>query len=302
MATYQQYSEVVAAYGHTLPPPEQPEVNRIGIALLYAAIGVALGTMTGTGVAVATTQPGGIAGLAHHLTLPSFTGIAHPSAPVVAHTATAPAPASTQASQATSVAPVPVQAQAATPAVAAAPIQASVAAPAPAPVAAKTAHAPVEHTSLLARVIAPSTVEASVDAKALQVAAVNPRQASTPAVRHLDASQHTAIAAHKSAVKLAGLHMSAALPVPSVVPVSLDEQVAPAVFFSEGDVTVVDYDSTLDTILTNDGRTFAIGSTVAMSTAAPWSDYRSNVHYRCDQGGKCTITRSGVIALNAKQI
>ena len=312
MATYQQYSEVVAAYGHTLPPPEQPEVNRIGIALLYAAIGVALGTMTGTGMAVVSQQPGGVTGWAHRLTLPNFSApkSVNPSAPVVAHTTTAPAPSATPTVQANAIAPAapaPVQAQTAAPVVSAT-VQAKITAPAPAPAVAKAAPAPVAHTSLLASVIAPSTVEASVDTKALQTTsssrtgAVNPRLASAPVVHQQDAPVNAATATRKPAVNVATMHTPAALPIPSVVPVSLDEQLAPAVFYSEGDATVVDYDSSLNTILTSDGRTFVIGSTVAMSTATPWGDYRSNVHYRCDQGGKCTLTRSGVIALNAKQI
>jgi hypothetical protein len=309
MATYQQYSEVVAAYGHTVPPPEQLQVNRVGIALLYAAIGVALGTMTGTGVAVASMQPGGVTGWAHRLSVPNFSGSAHnPSAPVVAHTAPAPAPA--QVLQAKAVAPVaPAPAVEAKTAVSA-PVEARTAAPAPvvakaiAPVAAPSS---VAHTGVLARVLASSVVEASVDIKALQTpvtaqhAAVNPRLATAPAVRHLDAGLNT-LPAHKPTVKLAMLHTPAALPIPSVVPVSLDDQVAPVIFYSEGDASVVDYDGSLDTILTSDGKTFVVGPTVAMSTATTWDDYRANIHYRCDQGGKCTLTRNGVIALGAKQI
>jgi hypothetical protein len=305
MATYQQYSEVVAAYGYPLPPPEQPQVNRIGVALLYAAIGVALGTMTGTGMAVVSMQPGGVVGWAHRLTLPNFSGAAKtaqtaaqvPAAPVVAQTKTAPAPAPTQTMQAKTTAPVapaPVQAKAVTPALAA-PVHARATAPAETLAAAKAAApAPAVHPGLLARVFSPSTVEASVDTRALQApaathpAAVNPRTASAPV--------------KKPAVSLATLSTATALPIPSVVAVSLDEEVKPAAFYSEGDATVVDYDGTLGTILTNDGRTFIIGPTVTMSTATSWNDYRANVHYRCDQGGKCTLTRNGVIALNAKLI
>jgi len=298
MATYQQYSEVVAAYGHTLPPPEQPEISRVGVALLYAAIGVALGTMTGTGMAVVSTQPGGFTGFAHRLTLPSFgtAKIAHPSAPVVAHTTATSAPAAAQSAPAQSAA-------ATTPAT----VQSTITAPAPV-VAATVTASPATHTSLISRVLASSTVEASVDTRALHTistsrsSAANPQLATAPAVHRQGAVLHTTTAARKPAVKLAALGTSSALPVPAVVPVSLDEQVTPAIFYSEGDTTVVDYDSALGTILTNDGRTFEIGPTVAVSTATSWNDYRSNVHYRCDQGGKCTITRSGVIALNAKQI
>src|ERR1700744_252053 len=57
MATYHQYSEIVAAYGYRLPPPPPPQTSRVGLALLYAAIGVALGTFTGTALAVASLPP-----------------------------------------------------------------------------------------------------------------------------------------------------------------------------------------------------------------------------------------------------
>jgi hypothetical protein len=57
MATYHQYSEIVAAYGYRLPPPPPPQASRVGLALLYAAVGVALGTFTGTALAVATLPP-----------------------------------------------------------------------------------------------------------------------------------------------------------------------------------------------------------------------------------------------------
>jgi hypothetical protein len=297
MATLDQYSEVVAAYGYTLPPPPKAQTNRMVLGLLYAAIGTALGTMTGTGMAVVSMQPGGAAAWAHHLSLPDFSSAVKTphaaSAPVVAHHATpAPAPATVVAH---AVIAAPAQA-------APAPVKAASAAPA--------AAAPVAHPGIFARVVTPSVVEASVDTAALDHqfashhAATKARLAVAPVVHHQAAlALASASSPNAPPAKLASLALSAAVPVPSVEPVSLDDEVKPAaIFYSEGDATVVDYDSALDTILTNDGRTFVVGPTVAMSSAASWDDYRSNVHYRCDQGGKCTITRSGVLALNAKQI
>jgi hypothetical protein len=291
MATLDQYSEVVAAYGYTLPPPPKAQTNRLGLALLYAAIGTALGTMTGTGMAVVSMQPGGAAGWAHHLNLPDFSSpakMAHaPSAPVVAHATPAPASAVVVAHAATATAPVQA---------AAIHVQAAVAAPA--------------HPGILARVITPSVVEAGVDAAPLdreltaRREAVKARLAVAPVVHH-HAALVLASASSPNAppVKLAALRMPSAVPAPTVEPDSLDDEVRPAaIFYSEGDAAVVDYDASLDTILTDDGRSFVIGPTVAMSSAASWSDYRSNVHYRCDQGGKCTLTRNGVVALSAKQI
>jgi hypothetical protein len=301
MATLQQYSEVVAAYGYTLPPPAQPQTNRLGLALLYAAIGAALGTMTGTTMAVVTMQPAA-APWAHHLSLANFTGAvktapaAHAiSAPVVAHATPAPSVAH--------AAPAPVPA---------APVMAAKAVATPAPAA--SAPAVVVHASqpgILSRIMPSSVVEASVDTKAVQRElevhhpAAHARLALAPAV-HRNSAVATLDSASKPATpgaEFASIRTLDAVPVPAVVPVNLDEQVRqPAIFFSEGDATVVDFDSTLGSILTDDGRTFVLGATVAMSSATSWNDYRANVHYRCDQGGKCTLTRNGVIALNAKLI
>lgn len=83
---------------------------------------------------------------------------------------------------------------------------------------------------------------------------------------------------------------------------SLDNDAKPSGFYSEGDLTVADYDATAGTIQTDDGRTFALGNTVSASNATPWENYRSNVHYRCGQDGSCLLVRAGVIASNARLI
>ncbi len=83
---------------------------------------------------------------------------------------------------------------------------------------------------------------------------------------------------------------------------SLDDDAKPSGFYSEGDLTVADYDATAGTIQTDDGRTFALGNTVSSSNATPWENYRSNVHYRCGQDGSCLLVRAGVIASNARLI
>jgi hypothetical protein len=71
-------------------------------------------------------------------------------------------------------------------------------------------------------------------------------------------------------------------------------------FVIEGDVTVADYDASLGTIETHEGKTFIIGSTLAEGNAVPWQDYRANLHYRCDQSGTCTLMRAGVVVPNAR--
>jgi hypothetical protein len=83
---------------------------------------------------------------------------------------------------------------------------------------------------------------------------------------------------------------------------SLDGDARPAVFYSEGDLTITDYNAANGTIETIDGRTFVLGLTVSTADATGWEDYRSSIHYRCSQDGSCTLTRSGVVAPNARLI
>jgi hypothetical protein len=80
------------------------------------------------------------------------------------------------------------------------------------------------------------------------------------------------------------------------------EDVKPAVTYSEGDITVEGYDAEVGTIQTSDGRTFSVGETVSMGQVTPWEDYRANVHYRCEQGGSCVLQRAGAVSVNAHQI
>jgi hypothetical protein len=71
-------------------------------------------------------------------------------------------------------------------------------------------------------------------------------------------------------------------------------------FVIEGDVTVVDFDASAGTIETHEGKRFVIGTKMAQNNAIPWEDYRSNLHYRCDQAGSCTLMRAGVVVPNAR--
>ncbi len=73
-------------------------------------------------------------------------------------------------------------------------------------------------------------------------------------------------------------------------------------FYIEGDLNVVDYDAITGTIETSDGRIFVVGTTVAASNATPWGEYRSNLHYRCSRTGSCALSRAGAIAPNARLI
>jgi hypothetical protein len=73
-------------------------------------------------------------------------------------------------------------------------------------------------------------------------------------------------------------------------------------FYSEGDLTVADYNAEEGTIQTSDGRTFELGETVSMGNTVAWDQYRSNVHYRCEQDGSCVLQRDGVVTINSRQI
>ncbi len=58
MATYLPFSDVVAAYGYRQPPPSRQRANLYMLALAYVVVGGALGTVAGTGVAMASFHSG----------------------------------------------------------------------------------------------------------------------------------------------------------------------------------------------------------------------------------------------------
>jgi hypothetical protein len=72
------------------------------------------------------------------------------------------------------------------------------------------------------------------------------------------------------------------------------------VFMVEGDATVSDFDASTGMVETRDGKTFSIGKAITASYANSWQDYFGHVHYRCDPGGNCTLSRAGVVVPNAK--
>jgi hypothetical protein len=80
------------------------------------------------------------------------------------------------------------------------------------------------------------------------------------------------------------------------------EEAKSSTFYSEGDITVQNYDAALGTIETTDGRTFELGETVTTGNTVAWDQYRANVHYRCEQGGSCVLQREGAVTVNSKQI
>ena len=82
----------------------------------------------------------------------------------------------------------------------------------------------------------------------------------------------------------------------------LDAAAKPAALYTEGDLTVADFDATDGTLQASDGRIFVLGTTIAASYATSWDSYHSLVHYRCDQSGSCVLMRAGAVAPNARLI
>jgi hypothetical protein len=95
-----------------------------------------------------------------------------------------------------------------------------------------------------------------------------------------------------------------AAPAPSKEPISSTEvalaevPVATPVFMIEGDATVADYDATTGLVETHEGKSFSVGTSVGASSS--WDDYSGHVHYRCDPGGNCTLSRAGVVVPHAR--
>jgi hypothetical protein len=318
MATYHQYSEIVAAYGNRMPPPSRPQGPRLTLPFVYAAIGAVLGTFTGTAAAVISLQPG-VDSVASHLSLASFTrtgsrihSIANAGQqPVIQNHG------NSQTAHAAQPAATPVTSQAA-PTVQALTVQKYTPASSqiahldkpsaiPSHVQSQTAHAaqtaPVK-TAVKLAVTASAPASIKVAAKAAVTAAALTASAS-PAKTAIPAAHKPVLPVQLAAdsVPAQTLDTTSVTPAPiAAEPLDLDSGAKVQLFYSEGDATVASYNAAGDTIETDDGRTFVVGTTVSVSSATSWDDYHANVHYRCDQNGHCTLTRMGVIALNARLI
>ena len=67
----------------------------------------------------------------------------------------------------------------------------------------------------------------------------------------------------------------------------------PFVLGIQGDATVASYDVATGVVETYEGSSFVLDKTGGDSNAISWQDFPFNVHYRCDQGGSCTMNRHG---------
>jgi hypothetical protein len=272
MAIREDSSKVIAA--HELPAP-RALVLRSLMPVLYAGMGVALGTLTGLSLTL-ISAPSGIQ--------PVFHAATPASASVSVTTASQIAPLTTNESYspAAEVRVAEVRTD-----------QADVAASASAKLAASTTL-----TSFAEKAQRKPKAQIA-PGKALPIEQ-NPVPERAPAVRR---QPHSLIHpfARQARPVLASLQVSDSVDM-SVQPVHQDETNNPSQFYTEGDLTVAGYDATEGTIETSDGRTFVIGASVSMANATSWDDYRSNVHYRCDEDGSCMLARAGVVAPNARAI
>jgi hypothetical protein len=247
-------------WAHRMPSSPRSPLFRLAIPMLYAAMGISLGTLAGVCAAFATVPAG-------------------------AQTATRQNPGSDAAANSQLAAAVPAVANPSTP-----------------------SSDPVESKANQATSVDSSTNPPTRERRPAEALAVSSPE---PVVQSNQANQSASVEqSHtKSAARPEDLSTNAELASAPVAPsVSLDEQSSAADeakssgFYSEGDLTVADYDATAGTIETSDGRTFVIGTTVGVSNASSWQDYRSNVHYKCGQNGSCMLTRQGAVAPNAKLI
>jgi hypothetical protein len=290
-----------------MPTAPQVELARLALPMLYAVMGISIGTLAGASIAL-TTQPTG-----NSMVYYSPTPDNPPSNSNVTEAAAVPV-----------VNSAPVQSL-----VDSAPVQ-SVVNSAPVQSFVNSAPAPIQNA------LSAALVRTSADA-AMPSFTIG-RSATTRADSGITHSHHEVKAGHRPASELAPFKIPTverntelriapenrtdrpvAHPVtkpvrkvlasaPLVLPGSFGGQPnfgdnpVVSTFYTEGDLQVAAYDASTGTIQSSDGRTFAVGPTVSLSTAIPWSDYQGDVHYRCAADGSCTLIRPGVVASNARLI
>jgi hypothetical protein len=92
------------------------------------------------------------------------------------------------------------------------------------------------------------------------------------------------------------------LPKPPPPPPKKAQKPAPKVspFYIEGDDAFVAYDPSTGLIEALSGRHFVIDKTSADAAALKSVDLPVTVHYKCDQGANCTITRAGANPVHSR--
>lgn len=280
MATCNDSPEVATAYGDTLPGASKPWFSRLTFPLLYAAIGLSLGTATGTAAATVTTPVGAQTKFndsrqdSIQASATGFELAVSPRASTVLKANFQPATV------------VYVAANTGKPAT-------------------DSGHSTANQVPTGA---SPGIPAVTVDpSPAIQTAPdktpaeeKNPTHPSAPAEKHLTKPFAYPLA-HSARKELASVPEGA----PAAMGgkrLNLGDDAKPSGSLVEGDLTVADYNAKAGTIEICDGRTFAVGSTVSISGAPSWNEYRSDLHHRCGQDGSCTLTRAAVAALNTKLV
>lgn len=269
MADYCETPEIVASYENGALVLPTPSHLRITLPVIYAGVGIALGILTGTSLAL-SGMPGGSSMAIFSNSAPTSTN------PPVVQPVSVSAPTATAAYVPVvymQPAPAPISSPAAQSAVIAPQVQHAV--------QPKHSHVrqsfPVKTRLMLEFPTLPTRPAERQPVKPVAHPVVKP-------VRKLLASTGSALEAPLSGAQ------------------NLDEDAMSSGFYTEGDLTVVAYDAARGTIESADGRTFTVGQSVSLGSTATWGDYRSDVHYRCASDGSCTLMRPGVIATNARAI
>jgi hypothetical protein len=241
---------------------------RFSLPMIYAGVGIALGILTGTSLA--------LSGMPGSSSLALFSN----SAPT----------GTSESSAQVAVVSAPAAAAAYVPVAYMQPAAAAVSSPA---IDRALVIHPVHHAST-AKHTHPSQIF-----PATRILLTSPVVPAAPAER-----EGARPAAHP-VVKPARRLLASTAPVlqePMAVAPNLDGAAQTSTFFTEGDLMVVAFDASNGTIESADGRTFAVGQTVSLGNTQSWDEYRSDVHYRCAANGNCTLMRPGVIATDARAI
>ena len=275
MSTLIEFPQVAFVSGSSLPASSPFSLSRLILPILCVSLGVSVGTATGLTLALVNASNHSVAASSG-----SVESSAAPSANLAANSSPA---------------------QATQPTIAASPIAS------PTTLAGNPAANPT--AELRTAKLSPATASVSRSATTpsnVEMAFNKTPDALKPATFKLDGkTYHVARMMSLPAAKPEQHEPIAAQP---ALPTALNtaqwslDSPAPASLYTEGVLTVSDYSGSTGTIQTSDGRTFALGTTVAAGNATSWESYRSDVHYRCDQNGSCVLMRAGVVAPDAKLI
>ncbi len=275
MSTLIESPQVAFVSGSRLPASSPFSISRLILPILCVSLGVSVGTATGLTLALVNASYNSVSASSD-----SVESSAAPSANLAANASPA---------------------QTAQPAIASSPVSA------PSTLTADTAANPTVELRPAKLNAAPTSIERSATAPSkVEVALNKTPDALKPATFKLEGKTYRV--AKMTSLPSGRPEQDEPVAAQSAPPTALNtaqwslDTPAPASLYTEGVLTVSDYSASTGTIQTSDGRTFALGTTVAAGNATSWETYRSDVHYRCDQNGSCVLMRAGVVAPDAKLI